>query len=181
VLAVPGPGRTAGGGAGRPGWRGARQVTPSPAGAAGRFRRIFLDTAPLRLDRDFRWLWSGQVVSGIGNQITRIALPYQVYVLTGSTLAIGLLSLSQLIPILVFALGAGSLADVVDRRRLLMATQTALAACSLALVVLAVRGSPPVIVLYAIAAIAAGLGAVDQPARASSSSPRSSARPSVAS
>jgi MFS family permease len=135
---------------------------------SGRVRRIFLDTTPLRRDRDFRWLWSGQVVSGIGNQITRIALPYQVYVLTGSTLAIGLLSLSQLIPILVFALGAGSLADVVDRRRLLMATQIALAACSLALVVLAVRGSPPVIVLYAIAAVAAGLGAVDQPARASS-------------
>ncbi len=131
-------------------------------------RRLFLDIAPLRLDRDDRWLWSGQVVSGIGNQITRIALPYQVYVLTGSTLAIGLLSLCQLVPILVFALGAGSLADVVDRRRLLMVTQTALAACSLALVLLALHGSPPVIALFAIATLAAGLGAVDQPARASS-------------
>jgi MFS family permease len=107
-------------------------------------------------------------VSGIGNQVTRIALPFQVYVLTGSTLAIGLLSLFQLIPILVFALGAGSLADVVDRRRLLFATQTALAACSLVLVLLALAGSPPVIALFAIAAVAAGLGAVDQPARASS-------------
>jgi MFS family permease len=113
-------------------------------------------------------LWSGQVVSGIGNQITRIALPYQVYVLTGSTLAIGLLSLFQLVPILVFALGAGSLADVMDRRRLLLLTQTALAGCSLALVGLALEGSPPVIALFAIAAVAAGLGAVDQPARASS-------------
>ena len=55
----------------------------------GRARRLFLDTAPLRLDRDYRWLWSGQVVSGIGNQITRVALPFQVYVITGSTLAIG--------------------------------------------------------------------------------------------
>jgi MFS family permease len=113
-------------------------------------------------------LWSGQVVSGIGNQITRIALPYQVYVLTGSTLAIGLLSLFQLVPILVFALGAGSLADVMDRRRLLLLTQTALAGCSLALLWLALEGSPPVIALFAIAAVAAGLGAVDQPARASS-------------
>ena len=107
-------------------------------------------------------------MSGIGNQVTRIALPFQVYVLTGSTLAIGLLSLCQLIPILVFALGAGSLADVVDRRRLLFLTQTALAACSLVLVLLALAGSPPVIALFAIAAVAAGLGAVDQPARASS-------------
>ena len=72
----------------------------------GRVRRLFLDTTPLRLDRDYRWLWSGQVVNGIGNQITRIALPYQVYVLTGSTLAIAALTLFQLIPILLFALGA---------------------------------------------------------------------------
>ncbi|HEV7604466.1 MAG TPA: MFS transporter, partial [Candidatus Limnocylindrales bacterium] len=107
---------------------------------SGRVRRIFLDIAPLRSDRDYRWLWSGQVVSGIGNQITRIALPFQVFVLTGSTLAIGALSLFQLVPILVFALGAGSLADVVDRRRLLMATQAGLAACSLGLVWLALQG-----------------------------------------
>lgn len=135
---------------------------------SGRVRRIFLDIAPLRSDRDYRWLWSGQVVSGIGNQITRIALPFQVFVLTGSTLAIGALSLFQLVPILVFALGAGSLADVVDRRRLLMATQAGLAACSLGLVGLALQGSPPVWALFVIAAVAAGLSAVDQPARASS-------------
>jgi len=99
----------------------------------GRVRRIFVDLAPLRRDRDYRWLWSGQVVNGIGNQITRIALPYQVYVLTGSTLAIAALTLFQLIPILLFALGAGTLADAVDRRRLLLATQAGLAACSLTL------------------------------------------------
>lgn len=104
----------------------------------------------------------------MGNQITRIALVYQVFVVTGSTLAIGALSLVQLIPILVFALGAGSLADAVDRRRLLMLTQTGLALCSLALVLLALSGTPPVAALFAIAALSAGLGAVDQPARASS-------------
>ena len=62
-------------------------------------RGLLLDVEPLRKDRDYRWLWSGQVVTGIGNQITRIALPYQVYVLTGSTLAIAALTLFQLIPI----------------------------------------------------------------------------------
>ena len=135
---------------------------------SGRVRRLFLDTAPLRLDRDYRWLWSGQVVNGIGNQITRIALPYQVFVLTGSTLAVGALTFFQLVPILLFALGAGSLADVVDRRRLLRLTQAGLAACSLALFLLALSGSPPVPALFAIAFLAAGLGAVDQPARSSS-------------
>jgi MFS family permease len=134
----------------------------------GRIRGFFVDTTPLRLDRDYRWLWSGQVVSGMGNQITRIALPFQVYVLTGSTLAIGAIGLVQLVPILVFALGAGSLADVVDRRRLLMVTQTGMAISSLLLVLLALHGDPPLIALYVIAFLSAGLGAVDQPARASS-------------
>lgn len=131
-------------------------------------RRFFLDIAPLRKDRDYRWLWSGQVVSGMGNQITRVALPFQVYVLTGSTLAIGALAFFQLIPILLFALGAGSLADAVDRRRLLLVTQVGLAACSLALVLLALDGHPPLPALFAVAFVVAGLGAVDQPTRASS-------------
>ena len=113
-------------------------------------------------------MWSGQIISVMGNQITRIALPYQVFVLTGSTLAIGVLSLFQLIPILVFALGAGSLADVVDRRRLLIVTQTGLAICSFGLLLLALHGSPPIILLFLIAAVAAGLSSVDQPTRASS-------------
>ena len=140
---------------------------PGPRRPEGRLRRIFLDTAPLRHDRDFRWLWSGQIVNGIGNQITRIALPYQVYVLTGSTLAIAALTLFQLVPILLFALGAGTLADAVDRRRLLMATQAGLAASSLVLVLLALNGSPPLPALFAVAFVAAGLSAVDQPARSS--------------
>jgi MFS family permease len=132
-----------------------------------RARRLFLDTAPLRHDRDYRWIWSGQVISGIGNQITRVALPFQVYVLTGSTLAIGALTLFQLVPILLFALGAGSLADAVDRRRLLMVTQAGLAICSLILTLLALDGSPPIAALFAVAFLHAGFGAVDQPTRSS--------------
>lgn len=112
-------------------------------------------------------MWSGQAVNGIGNQITRVALPYQVYVLTGSTLAIAALALFQLVPILLFALGAGSLADAVDRRRLLMATQAGLAACSLALIILTLTGGPPVAALFAVAFVAAGLSVVDQPTRSS--------------
>jgi MFS family permease len=133
----------------------------------GRVRRLLLDLTPLRLDRDFRWLWSGQVVNGIGNQITRVTLPYQVFVLTGSTLAIAALTLFQLVPILLFALGAGSLADAVDRRRLLLATQAGLATCSLALAVLTIKGPPPVWALFVVAFFAAGLSAVDQPTRSS--------------
>ena len=134
---------------------------------AARLRGIFADTAPLRLDRDYRWLWSGQAVNGIGNQITRIALPYQVYVLTGSTLAVAALTAAQLIPILIFALGAGSLADAIDRRKLLFVTQLGLLACSASLLLLSLQPAPPLIALFAVAFVAAGVGAVDQPTRSS--------------
>ena len=140
-----------------------------------RLRRVFLDTAPLRLDRDFRWLWAGQAVSGIGNQVTRLALPYQVYAQTGSTLAIAGLTLFQLVPILVFSLGAGSVADAVDRRRLLRITQLGMMACSAILAVLALQPSVPLPTLFAVAFASAAFGSMDQPAR-SASVPRLVAR-----
>jgi MFS family permease len=130
-------------------------------------RRFLLDVSPLRLDRDYRWLWTGQVISGMGTQITRLALPFQVYDMTRSTLAIAALTAVQLIPILAFALAAGSVADAVDKRRLLLITQIGLALCTLALVGLAISGNPPLPVLFAVAFVAAGLSAVDQPARGS--------------
>ncbi|HEX5013781.1 MAG TPA: MFS transporter, partial [Candidatus Limnocylindrales bacterium] len=132
-----------------------------------RLARVLVDVAPLRLDRDYRWLWTGQAINGIGTQITRIALPYQIYVLTGSTLAVAALTTVQLIPILIFALGAGSVADAVDRRKLLLLTQIGLLACSASLFALALMPSPPLIALFVVAFAAAGLSAVDQPARSS--------------
>ena len=138
------------------------------SGRPRRLSRVLVDTAPLRLDRDYRWLWTGQAVNGIGTQITRIALPYQVYVLTGSTLAVAALTAVQLVPILIFALGAGTVADAVDRRKLLLITQLGLLACSAALLLLSLQPAPPLIALFAVAFVAAGVGAVDQPARSSS-------------
>ena len=138
---------------------------PPASRRRGRVRRIFLDTTPLREHREFRLLWFGQVVSGMGNQVTRIALPFQVYVLTGSTLAIGALVLAQLIPILVFSLGAGSLADAVDRRKVLIVTQVGMGLTSLCLVGLAILPAPPLAAIFAVAFIAAGLSSVDGPTR----------------
>jgi MFS family permease len=147
----------------------------SPPGGGGgrrraRLRGLFLDTAPLRLDRDYRFIWSGQAVNAIGNQITRITLPFQVYALTGSTLAIAALTASQLVPIVLFALFGGSIADAVDRRKLLFVTQIVLALSSLTLALLAfgiLGEAPPLPLILAIAFVAAGFGAIDQPARSS--------------
>ena len=142
------------------------RVSAPASSGPGRIRGLFVDLEPLRRDRDFRLLWTGQLISGFGRMVTAVALPYQLYVITGSTLAVGLLALVQLVPILVFALGGGAVADAVDRRRLLLLTQLGLTACSVALVGLSVLPSTPVVLLYAVAFVSAGLGAVDQPARA---------------
>jgi MFS family permease len=140
-----------------------------PVGRArgARLRGLVADISPLRHDRDYRYLFAGQTVSNIGAQITRIALPYQVFVLTGSTLAVGLLTAVQLVPILLFALGAGSVADAVDRRKLLLLTQAALAVTSIALAVLALQPSPPLVPILVLAFLGAGFSAIDQPARSS--------------
>ncbi|HEY4945139.1 MAG TPA: MFS transporter [Candidatus Limnocylindrales bacterium] len=138
-----------------------------PARRRDRLRRLIVDVEPLRRDRDFRYLWMGQVVSGLGRQVTSIVLPYQLYVLTGTPLAIGALALVQVVPIMAFSLGGGVVADAVDRRRLLLLTQAGLAISSAALAGLAMMAAPPVLAIYAVAFVAAGLGAMDQPARSS--------------
>ena len=122
-----------------------------PAAPRRRFGGLLVDPAPLRLDRDYRLLWIGQAISAVGRMITAIVLPYQVYVLTGDILSVGALSLVQLFPILIFALGGGAVADAVDRRRLLLVTQLGLAACSLALAVIAFTPAPPIAAIFAVA------------------------------
>jgi MFS family permease len=135
---------------------------------AGRnLRRFALDVSPLRDLRDFRLLWLGQSVNVIGNQVTRVALPYQVYVITHSTLAIAGLTIAQLVPLLAFSLIGGSLADAIDRKRLLVATQLGLASTSAALAFVSIQGSPPLTVLFVLAIVGASFQAIEQPTRAS--------------
>ena len=125
-----------------------------------------VDTSALRYSRDYRLLVLGGFVSGLGTQVTLVALPYQVYVLTRSSLMVGLIGLAELIPLVCVSLVGGTLADRLDRRRLLLASQVAMLSTSAALVVGAVHGSPPVAVLFLLAGIAAGGSAIDRPSRA---------------
>jgi MFS family permease len=137
------------------------------ANRVAKLRSLLVDLEPVRLDRDFRIIWLGQLISGLGRQVTVVALPFELWQLTHSSLSIGLLALVQLVPILIFSLGGGAVADAVDRRRLLIATQALLAGSSLCLAVLAAQPNPSIWALYAVAFVAAGVGAVDQPTRSS--------------
>jgi MFS family permease len=88
--------------------------------------RLALDWSPLRTSLPFRRLWLAQTVSFVGSEIGYVALTYQVYQLTGSTLDVGLLSLAQLVPLLTLTIVGGAFADVFDRRRLMLLQQLGL-------------------------------------------------------
>ncbi|HTU38746.1 MAG TPA: MFS transporter, partial [Acidimicrobiales bacterium] len=80
-------------------------------------RRLLIDLTPLRTSRDFRMLFFGQSVSMVGTQFTVVALAYQVYSLTGSSLQVGAVSLAQLVPFVAGTLAGGAIGDAFDRRR----------------------------------------------------------------
>ncbi|WJK40101.1 MFS transporter [Solwaraspora sp. WMMA2056] len=128
-------------------------------------QRLVIDVTPLRESPDFRRLWTGHAVAILGTQMTRVAVPYQVYVLTGSTLMVGLASLAQLIPLMVCSLLGGSVADAVDRRRLLVATESMLAVVVGGLALLALLDRPPIWAIFVLVAVSAGLSALESPAR----------------
>jgi MFS family permease len=127
-------------------------------------RRIFIDLTPLRESRDLRWLLGGQLVSLLGNQLTAVAIPYQVYELTHSSLDVGLVSLAQLIPLLICSLYGGTVIDATDRRKLLIRVELVMALCSAGLGVNTDLG-PRLWPLFILPAIASGLTAFDNPTR----------------
>lgn len=142
-------------------------VPPPIRSRKARARGLLLDITPLRLDREFRLLYLGQLVSGIGNQATRLALPFHIYILTESTLALGLLALVQLVPMIVVGLVAGAFADAFDRRRLLILTNIGMAASSGMLLLVSLTPSPPVPLLYVAAFLTMTFSSIDQPTRVS--------------
>ncbi len=128
-------------------------------------RAIAVDTGPLRHSRDYRLLALGGFVSGMGTQVTLVALPYQMYVLTGSSFAVGMIGLAELVPLAAMSLLGGALADRTERRRLLQIAQLVQLSTSSLLALGAATGSPPVAALYVLAGVAAAASGVDRPTR----------------
>jgi len=132
------------------------------------WRQLLLpDTEPLRASRSFRLLSIGQLISMSGSQLRLVALPYQVFLLTGSSFDVGLLGVFQAVPLLVLSLFGGVIADAVDRRRLLLITQVGLGGVSVALASVTQSGQASVPLLYLLTAVGACFSALDSPTRAS--------------
>ena len=127
-------------------------------------RAIAFDLTPLRISRDFRLIYIGQAVSFLGSMVTYVAVPYQVYALTGSTLAVGLLGAAELGPMLAMALVGGALADAHDRRRMVLLAEAGLSICCALLAANAALARPSVPAVFVLAGLMAGLGGLHRPA-----------------
>ena len=129
----------------------------APADGSGRLSAL--------RSRDFRLLLAGQVVSLTGTQMQHVAVVWQLYLATRSPLALGMLGFFRVVPIVVFALGGGVLADAFDRRKVMLVTQSALAVVSLALAILAHAQRTTPAAIYGLAFVAGAATAFDNPAR----------------
>jgi predicted MFS family arabinose efflux permease len=121
-------------------------------------RRVLIGLDPLRENRGFRLLFFGQLIGVAGGQLAAVAVPYQVYLETRSSLQIGLVGLAQLVPLMLGALLGGALGDVFDRRRILAVCSVAVACCTGALALIACAAHPQIAVLYLACALNAGFG-----------------------
>jgi hypothetical protein len=128
-----------------------------------RLTGLWLDVSPLRDSPAYRRLWTGDLVASAGSQLAAVALPYQVYRQTGSSLDVGLIGLAVLGPLLLGSLAAGAIADAFDRRLLLLGSQAASVVCCLALALLSAAGRPPLGLLYLLAAVLAFVSSIESP------------------
>jgi MFS family permease len=135
----------------------------APLERPGLLARLLVDVRPFRQPH-FRRLWLGQAISLMGSMISFVAVPYQLYQLTHSTLQVGLLAFADLVPLLTLALVGGTIADAVDRRRLILITEVGFAVVSLALAGNAALHHPHVWALYVLAFAGASFWCLGSPA-----------------
>lgn len=137
-----------------------RRRPRSPSG----LRALLPDLAPWRASRDFRRLWYAGLISNFGSFLTFVALPVQLKDLTGSAAAVGAIGAVELIPLLVFGLYGGALADAWDKRKLIVWTEVGQGVLSAALLLNALLPHPAVWPLYVVAALSSALVSVQRPA-----------------
>ena len=132
---------------------------------ADRLRALRVDLTPMRTSRDFRLLLYAGTVFWFGAMVSYVAVPYQIYTLTGSNFAVGAIGIVQLVPLVVFGLYGGALADHVDRRRLLVGCGVAQAALTAVLAANAFRDDPSVWLVFVVAVGLASTSSLQRPSR----------------
>jgi MFS family permease len=136
---------------------------PVPSGWRRRLRLAAIDIGPLRRHREFRLLFIGQGVSFFGSMFTYVALPYQAYQLSGSTLVVGLLALVELVPLFGMALLGGALSDWRDRRLMVRFAELGFMCGTGVLLVNSLLDEPQLWVLFVVAPVMAGFDGIQRP------------------
>ena len=125
---------------------------------------MLLDLSPLRASRDYRLLFTGQLVSFFGSMMTFIVVPWQMYQLTGSSAMVGYIYLAEFVPMVILAFVGGAMAEFFDKRKLLRVTEIGQTTVTAILLVNALLPQPQVWVLFVAVALHAGLAAIQRPA-----------------
>ena len=124
---------------------------------------LAIDFSPLKRYPDFRRLWLSGLISYFGSMFTYVALPFQVKELTGSYLAVGLIGLVEIIPLVIFGLYGGVLADHMDRKRMIWMTEFAALFLSTILLINSLLPSPKLAVIYIVAALFSAVDGLQRP------------------
>ncbi|XKH57084.1 MFS transporter [Citricoccus nitrophenolicus] len=127
--------------------------------------RLLADLTPLRVSPAYRRLWIGNSLSAVGTQLTLVAVSLEVFHLTGSSLAVGMLGAFALVPLVVAGLYGGAVADHVDRRKLALASSSVLWLTAVLIAAQAWLGLESVWVLYVLVAVHSGASGINQPTR----------------
>nr|AIA17438.1 Transmembrane secretion effector [uncultured bacterium] len=125
---------------------------------------MLIDLSPLKASRDYRLLFTGQLVSFFGTMMTFIVVPWQMYQLTHSSAMVGYIYLAEFVPMVILAFVGGAMADFLDKRRLLRLTEIGQTTATVVLLVNSLLPNPQVWVLFLAVAVHAGFAAVQRPA-----------------
>lgn len=125
---------------------------------------MLVDLTPLRISRDYRLLFFGQLVSFFGSMMTFVIVPWQMFNLTGSNEMVGFIYLAEFIPMFSLAFVGGALADALDKRKMLRLTEIGQTFATLILLLNSLLPQPRIWILYLVVAIHAGLAALQRPA-----------------
>jgi len=125
---------------------------------------MLLDLSPLRVSRDYRLLFFGQLVSFFGSMMTFIVVPWQMYQLTQSSAMVGYIYLAEFVPMVALAFVGGALADFLDKRKMLRITEIGQTSVTAILLLNSLLPQPRVWILFLSVALHAGLAALQRPA-----------------
>lgn len=126
---------------------------------------LAIDLTPLRKYRDFRLIFTAGLFSYFGSMITFVALPFQIKELTGSFWMVGLIGAVEIVPLIIFGLYGGVLADHVDRKKMIWLTEFGTLVATFVLFLNALRDKPSVVLIFIIAAIFAALSGLKRPSQ----------------